>query len=57
MCVPIASLLLGGLASGASLQALSLPAILVFLAVLHREVLMDIDDVEGTVYISMYIDK
>jgi hypothetical protein len=44
----VASLLLGGLASGASLQALSLPAILVFLAVLHREVLMDIDDVDGT---------
>lgn len=42
-----ASLILGGLASGASIQQVTLPAILVFLAVLHREVLMDIDDVEG----------
>lgn len=42
-----ASLALGGLATGSPLQAVAAPTALVFLGIYHREILMDIDDVEG----------
>lgn len=42
-----ASLALGGLATGSPLQAVNIPTLLVFLGIYHREILMDIDDMEG----------
>jgi len=43
----IASLVLGGLAGGAPLSSLWAPGLLFFTAFTHREVLMDITDIEG----------
>jgi 1,4-dihydroxy-2-naphthoate octaprenyltransferase len=44
---PTASLTLGGLATGQPFHAVRVPALIVFLGIYHREILMDIDDVEG----------